>query len=245
MTMTHLHRTVLASALALGSLALLPAAHADDFPKNIIYLGAAYLNNHSSLPNLSGYNTPPNLNLAVGNATTLGLGYVRNLPGPWSFELALGYPPRVRTYAEGSGWGSLARAGVTDVDVYSPTAFINYHIRGKEATWDPFVGLGLNYTWFRNNTALQPLKDDLRTNQVDIHLSSNWALAAHVGMIYRLNSRWSVVGTIAYADVRSDLTTTSYQNAQPESSVRVITSQAKTTIKFNPVIYTLAVGYSF
>lgn len=238
MTKTLLHRTVLASALALGSLALLPAAHADDFPKNIVYLGAAYLNNHSSLPNLSGYNTPPNLNLAVGNATTLGLGYVRNLPGPWSFELALGYPPRVRTYAEGSGWGSLARAGITDVDVYSPTAFINYHIRGKEATWDPFVGLGINYTWFRNTKALPPLTN--LQGPTDIHLSSDWALAAHVGLIYRFNSRWSLVGTIAYADVRSDLTSTSYT---PDRSV--ITSQAKTTIKFNPVIYTLAIGYSF
>lgn len=236
--MNSLQRTVLGSALALGSLGLLPAAHADDFPKNIIYVGAAYLNNHSSLPDLTGYNTPPNLNLAVGNATTLGLGYVRNLPGPWSFELALGYPPRVRTYAEGSGWASLRGVGVTDVDVYSPTAFLNYHIRGKQATWDPFVGLGVNYTWFRNTKALSPLTS--LQGPTDIHLSSDLTWAAHVGMIYRLNSRWSVVGTIAYADVRSDLTSTSYT---PDRSV--ITSQAKTTIKFNPVVYTLAIGYSF
>jgi outer membrane protein len=236
--MNALQRTVLGSALGLGSLGLLPVAHADDFPKNIVYVGAAYLNNHSSLPDLTGYNTPPNLNLAVGNATTLGLGYVRNLPGPWSFELALGYPPRVRTYAEGNGWASLRGAGVTDVDVYSPTAFINYHIRGKQATWDPFVGLGVNYTWFRNTKALSPLTN--LQGPTDVHLSSDLTWAAHVGMIYRFNSRWSVVGTIAYADVRSDLTSTSYT---PDGSV--ITSQAKTTIKFNPVVYTLAIGYSF
>ncbi|WP_449369485.1 OmpW/AlkL family protein [Thiomonas sp.] len=236
--MNTLQRTALGSALAAASLGLVPAAHADEFPKNIVYVGAAYLNNHSSLPNLGGYNTPPILNLAVGNATTLGLGYVRNLPGPWSFELALGYPPRVRTYAEGSGWHSLSRAGVTDVDVYSPTAFINYHIRGKKAKWDPFVGLGVNYTWFRNTKALPPLTK--LQGPTDVHLSSDLTWAAHVGMIYRFNSRWSLVGTIAYADVRSDLTSTSYT---PDRAV--ITSQATTRIKFNPVVYTLAVGYSF
>ena len=238
--MNTMQRTALGGALAAASLGLMPAAHADDFPKNIVYIGAAYLNNHSSSPNLGGYNTPPNLNLAVGNATTLGLGYVRNLPGPWSFELALGYPPTVRTYAEGSGWGSTKGAGLTDVDVYSPTAFINYHIRGKEAKWDPFVGLGVNYTWFRNNKALSPLKQALNSEQVDIHLSSDLTWAAHLGMIYRFNSRWSLVGTVAYADVRSDLTSTSYS-----SDRSIIYNQSKTRIKFNPVIYTLAVGYSF
>lgn len=236
--MNALQRTVLGSIFSAASLALLPTAHADDFPKNIIYVGAAYLNNHPSQPNLSGYNTPPNLNLAEGNATTLGLGYVRNLPGPWSFELALGYPPTVRTYAEGSGWRTLSGVGVTDVDVYSPTAFINFHIRGKEAKWDPFVGLGVNYTWFRNTKALPPLEH--AQGPTDIHLSSDLTWAAHIGLIYRFNSRWSLVSTVAYSDVRSTLTSTSYTRDRS-----VITSQASTNIKFNPVVYTLAVGYSF
>lgn len=208
-------------------------------PQNTVFVGLAYLQNHSSLHNLSGYNTPPNLNLNVGNAATLGIVYVRNLPGPFSFELVLGYPPRLRTDAEGSGWGALRGVGVTDVDVYSPTAFINYHFFGNYAKWDPFVGLGINYTKFTNTKALPPLTGAQGPTQ--INLSDSWGAAAHVGLIYRFNPKWSVVGTVAIADVQSNLTSTSFSPVNPS----VITSQAKAHINFHPIVYTLALGYSF
>ena len=234
-----LRAALMAAGLMAGAV-FAPAAMAEDAgPQNTVFVGLAYLQNHSKSANLSGYNTPPNLNLDVGDATTLGLVYVRDLPGPFSFELVLGYPPRVRTDAAGSGWGALRGAGVTDVDVYSPTAFINYHFFGDYAKRDPFVGVGLNYTKFTNTKALPPLTGALGPTK--INLSDSWGAAAHVGLIYRFNSKWSVVGTVAVADVQSNLTSTSYSPVNPS----VITSQAKTHINFHPIIYTLAVGYSF
>ena len=234
-----LRAALMAAGLMAGAV-FAPAAMAEDGgPQNTVFVGLAYLQNHSKSANLSGYNTPPNLNLDVGDATTLGLVYVHDLPGPFSFELVLGYPPRVRTDAAGSGWGALRGAGVTDVDVYSPTAFINYHFFGDYAKWDPFVGVGLNYTKFTNTKALPPLTG--AQGPTKINLSDSWGAAAHVGLIYRFNSKWSVVGTVAVADVQSNLTSTSYSPVNPS----VITSQAKTRINFHPIIYTLAVGYSF
>lgn len=232
-----------ALALALGSIlaGLAPAAFADSTNPNTVYVGLAYLQNHSSSADLSGYNTPPGLNLDVGNAATLGLTYVRDLKGPWSFELVLGYPPKVRTDAMGVNWAKIGinpGTGVTDVDVVSPTAFINYHFMGHNAKWDPFVGLGINYTRFTNTKALTPLTSHLGTTTIS--LSDSWGAAAHVGMIYRIDDKWSLAGTVAIADVQSDLTSTSYV---PNTSI--ISSQGKTHINFHPVIYTLAVGYSF
>lgn len=132
-----------AVGLLAGAVCAPAARAAENNPSpNTIYAGVAYLQNHSSSADLSGYNTPPNLNLDVGNATTLGLGYVRDFAGPWSVEVALGYPPRVRTDAAGSGWGALRGAGITDVDVVSPSVFLNYHPFGHQAKWDPFIGRG-------------------------------------------------------------------------------------------------------
>ncbi len=229
----------LVAAGVLAAAAWAPAAQAAEASPNAIYVGVAYLQDHSSSPDLSGYNTPPNHNLDVGNATTLGLGYVRDLPGPWSVELALGYPPRVRTDAAGSGWGALRGAGITDVDVVSPTVFLNYHPLGHEGKWDPFVGLGVNYTRFTNTKALPPLTGAQGPTQ--IHLSDSWGGAAHVGVVYHFTPRWELVAALAVADVKSDLTSTSYSPVNPA----VITSQAKTRINFRPVVYTLALGYSF
>lgn len=232
--------------LALGCVATMALACATpaaaERPATSIYIGASYLQNHSSLPDLSGYNTPPGLNLDVGNATTMGLGIVHALSDRWSVELALGYPPRVRTAAMGVNWAKVGvnpGIGITDVDVYSPTAFVNYHPLGHEARWDPFVGVGLNHTWFSNTRALGSLTGAL--GPTDISLSDSWGAAAHVGLAYHIDNRWSLVGTLAYADVGSTLTSTSYSPLKPG----LITSRASTPIDFRPLLFTLAVGYSF
>ncbi len=233
-----------AAALAAATLAAAPAARAADLMdgNNTVYVGLAYLQNHSSMSDLSGLNTPPGLNLNVGNAPALGFGYVRNLGGPWSFELALGVPPRIRTDAMGVNWAALGvspGAGVTDVHVISPTAFINYHLLGKDVKFDPFVGLGINYTRFADNTALNTLNAHL--GPTTISLSDSWGMAAHAGMLYHIDQRWSLVATLGIADVNSNLTSTSYSPLNPS----LITSQGKTTIHFHPVVYTVALGYSF
>lgn len=239
-----LRRLAAAASLVAASLAMAPAANAADLMdgQNTVYIGMAYLQNHSSMSDLSGMNTPPGLNLDVGNAPALGFGYVRDLGGPWAFELALGVPPRVRTDAMGVNWAALGvspGAGVTDVHAISPTAFINYHMLGKEVKFDPFVGLGINFTRFSDNTALSSLTSHL--GPTSISLSDSWGLAAHAGMLYHIDKRWSVVAAVSIADVNSDLTSTSYSPLNPT----LITSQGKTTIHFHPMVYTLALGYSF
>ncbi|OIQ77752.1 outer membrane protein W precursor [mine drainage metagenome] len=223
-------------------LAAAPAARAAEGGVNTVYIGVAYLQAHSSLPDLSGLNTPSGLNLNVGNAATLGLGFVHDFNGHWSGELALGYPPRVRTDAMGAAWqkvGIQPGTGVTDVHLQSPTVFLNYHPLGVHHRIDPYVGLGVNYTRFTDTTALSSLNNAIGPTQ--IHLSDSWGAAAHVGLQYHFDRRWSLVGSIAVADVQSDLTATTYLRG----SSSVVVMQGKSHINFHPVVYTVAIGYSF
>ena len=228
--------------LGAALLASAPAARADDGGPNTVYLGLAYLQVHSSMADLSGMNTPPGLNLNVGNATTLGLGLVHDFSSHWSGELALGFPPRVRTDAMGAAWravGVQPGTGVTDVHLQSPTLFANYHPYGVHHRIDPYIGVGINYTRFTDTTALSPLTNAIGPTQ--IHLSDSWGPAAHIGLQYHFDRRWSLVGSIAIADVESDLTATTYLR----NSSSVVVMQGKTHINFHPVVYTLAIGYSF
>ena len=223
-------------------LAAAPSARADEAGVNTVYIGVAYLQAHSSLPDLSGMNTPAGLNLNVGNATTLGLGFVHDFNGHWSGELALGYPPRVRTDAMGAAWqkvGVQPGTGVTDVHLQSPTVFLNYHPYGVHHRIDPYIGLGVNYTRFTDTTALSPLTNAIGPTQ--IHLSDSWGAAAHIGLQYHFDRRWSLVGSIAVADVQSDLTATTYLRG----SSSVVVMQGKTHINFHSIVYTVAIGYSF
>ncbi len=244
MTTTQLRRAVAALSAA-AALAAAPAARAADTGgsagPNTIYAGLAYLQVHSSLPDLSGMNTPAGLNLDVGNATTLGLGIVHDVAPAWSVELALGVPPRVRTDAMGANWaaaGVRPGVGIVDVHMISPTVFANYHPLGVDSRIDPYVGIGVNYTRFTDTTALNALTGSVGPTQ--IHLSSSWGPAAHVGLVYHLDRRWSVVGSVAIADVQSDMTATTYV---PGTSI--VSMQGKTHINFHPIVYSLALGYSF
>ena len=240
-------RAAAASLLVAGAALAGACAHADTLGgagENTIYAGVADLQNHASLGDLHGLNTPPGLNLDIGNATTLGLGFVHNITDRWSVELALGAPPTVHTAAKGANWALLGISPgtrIADVDVLSPTVFFNWHPMTTRSRWDPFVGLGLNYTRFANTKALTPLTNAL--GPTELSLSDSWGPAAHVGLTYHIDQHWSVVGTVAIADVKSTLTVTSYSPAQV--SPRIVTSQSSTDINFHPVIYTLAVGYSF
>ena len=240
-------RAAAASLLVAGAALAGACAHADTLGgagENTIYAGVADLQNHASLGDLHGLNTPPGLNLDIGNATTLGLGFVHNITDRWSVELALGAPPTVHTAAKGANWALLGISPgtrIADVDVLSPTVFFNWHPLTTRSRWDPFVGLGLNYTRFANTKALTQLTNAL--GPTELSLSDSWGPAAHVGLTYHIDQHWSVVGTVAIADVKSTLTVTSYSPAQV--SPRIVTSQSSTDINFHPVIYTLAVGYSF
>lgn len=217
-------------------------AMADNSYANTVYFGAAYLQNQAQSPALSGYNTPPGLHLNVGNAPVLGMNLVHSLQGPWDFELDLGVPPTVTTYAYGQAWSKLGIAPgtpITKVDVMGPTAFINYNFNELGPKWHPFVGLGLNYVIFTHRRALPSLTNRLGPTKID--LTNSWGPAVHIGLVYRLDKRLSFATTLSYADVQSDLTSTTYSTVTPG----LVTAQGKTHLNFHPTVLMMGLGYGF
>ncbi|MGB7480865.1 MAG: OmpW family outer membrane protein [Burkholderiaceae bacterium] len=219
-------RLAVAAALGLASFAACAQ-------QNTIKLGVAHISIHSRADNLSSngpaFLTPQPAGISVGDATTLLVSYVRKLDDHWDLDLEAGWPPTHNTY----GVGTLAPFGViSKVKQAGPTLFINYNFGAPENRFRPFVGLGINYTRFYDgeSTASGQLASGGPTK---IELSDSWGPAAQVGASYKLADNWSVIGTIAVAQVKSDLTATT-------GSIR-----RTTTIDFRPVVYTLAIGYSF
>ena len=198
------------------------------------YVGGAFIDVNSSAPALSGGDPvpPPGAQIEVDDASTVGFGLTYRFNPSWSVEAALGIPPRHRTY----GAGFIEPFGqISSVKQVAPTVFVNYHLGGM-GQFEPFVGLGLNSTRFTGARST-PSGVAASGGPTRIELDDSWGAAVHVGASYKINDKWSIVGTIAYADVQSDLKATTTTN---EGDV------VRTThIKFNPVAYTLSVGYSF
>ena len=201
------------------------------------YVGGAYIDVRSKADPLTS--NPPTLppgveaGVRVGDASTIGLGVVYRFTPNWSVEAALGIPP------EHSGYGTdfLEPFGqISTVKQVAPTFFVNYHFVDVMPGFSPFVGLGINYTRFTDSKSTAS-GNAASGGPTSIDLSDSWGLAGHVGLTYQIDRNWSVVGTLAFANVESDLTATTPTNTG--NQVRT------TTIDFRPIVYTLSVGYSF
>ncbi|HJU70290.1 MAG TPA: OmpW family outer membrane protein [Paucimonas sp.] len=206
------------------------AAHAQ---QNTVRVGVAHLAIHSDSPNLSSngpaFLTPQPAGLTVGDATTLLLAYTRRLDQHWAFEVDMGVPPR----HDVNGTGTLQPFGViARVKQAGPTVFVNYNFGAEENKFRPFLGVGVNYTHFFD--AQSSSSGNLASGgPTKISLSDSVGLAAQVGASYQLTDRWSLVGSIVAAKVKSDMTATTGS------------LERKTTIDFRPVVYTLGVAYRF
>lgn len=229
----NLTRGACALALIAAGAAAPVAAQTHNF-----YIGGAYIDVHSKAPPLES-NPPPALPLPdagvkVDDAKTVLFGYAYRYNDTWSFELALGIPPEHKTY----GTGFIEPFGqISSMKQVAPTFFFNYHFGEVGGSgFDPFVGLGINYTKFTDGRSTAS-GNAASGGPTKIELSDSWGLAAHAGLKYKIDQNWSIVGTIAYADVESDVTATTTTNAG-----KVVRT---TTIDFRPVVYTLAIGYSF
>lgn len=225
------YKTIL-SALALAALSAAAGAQT-----HTVYIGGAYIDVHSKAQPLTS--TPPTLppgveaRVEVDDAKTVILGYLYQLNDAWSLEAALGIPPAHKVY----GKGFIEPFGqISSVKQVAPTFFANYHFGELLPQLRPFVGLGINYTHFTDARST-PSGNAASGGPTRIELKDSWGLAGHVGFNYAIDKQWSLVGTVAAAKVKSDVTATT--TTTTGDIVRT------TTIDFRPVAYTLSVGYSF
>jgi outer membrane protein len=215
-------------------------AWADDL--NTFRIGGSYVAPHSSTSDAVGpfLLTPDSgVSLRVKDQSTLFFSYARKLDDQYELELAAGIPPTHDVTAKLNptivpGYMVSAYQGQTIAKVrqFAPTLFVNHKFGEANATFRPFIGLGVNYTKFdhRISTALG---NSLNGGPTDIQMKDSWGLAAQVGVDYKLDDQWSIHGGISTAMVKSTITT--------------ITSGATRTmdIQFHPLVFTLAAGYSF
>ena len=223
-------------AALIGAGAAAPAVAGDR-----LFLGAASIQTHSSARDMSGMAVPSGLNLSTGDAATVGLAWEHDLDAGWAAEVEIGVPPRLQTRAAGPGWRALGVAPgsvISETRAIFPTVFMNYHIPAGER-WDPFVGIGINYTHFDGETALPPMTS--RMGPTTIALADSWGLAAHAGVRLRLDPRWSLFASVAAMDIGTDMTATSTSPLNPG----LVTSRATTHVDLHPVVYAVGVTREF
>jgi outer membrane protein len=114
-------------------------------------------------------------------------------------------------------------AKAADVKHLPPTVSVQYHFM-PQARFSPFVGVGLNYTRFFGIHETGPLAG------TRLDLSDSWGAAVHAGFDVHFSDRW-----LFMADVR-------WMNIETDAKV----NGAKVgTVKIDPWVYGIAIGYRF
>lgn len=117
----------------------------------------------------------------------------------WGLELLASTPFAHQVNADALG----VRAA--EVKHLPPTLNLQYYFNGGNNSFQPFVGLGVNYTVFFDeesdsqlNTALAGLG---ATGNADVELDSSVGLSLEAGFDYSLNDNWLLNITLWYTDI--------------------------------------------
>lgn len=79
-----------------------------------------------------------------------------------------------------------------------PTLSLQWHFN-PTGTVQPFLGAGINYTWFDSERSAGPIEG------APLKLSNSWGLAIHAGIDFRINERWFVGIDARKIDIDSDV----------------------------------------
>jgi len=130
--------------------------------------------------------------VSVNDDTVPELDITYMLSKHWGMELILGYSEH--TVKGVKNWKSLG--DVADTKVLPPTLLLQYHFL-PDATIRPYIGAGINYTYFFD----EDVPGILGTPGAKVKLDSSWGLAAQAGVDIAINQDWFVNIDMKYIDI--------------------------------------------
>lgn len=111
-----------------------------------------------------------------------------------------------------------------------PTLSLVYYPMDSASAFQPYVGAGINYTWFFD-TELSSEAEAKEFQGFD--LEDSWGLAAQLGMDYMLGDNLLLNAHVRYIDIDTTGTT------------RLAGNKVKVDLDVDPFVYMVGLGYKF
>lgn len=148
----------------------------------------------------------------------------------WGVELLAVYPYTHDIKVEGLG-------DVGEVSHLPPTLSIQYHFL-PEAQFQPYVGVGVNYTYFYDDEASGALKADGASLSIK---DNSWGFSADIGADWILNEKWFVNFDVRYIQIDTEAEVT----FPGSSAILTGGGTANIDVDVNPWVYGVHLGYRF
>ena len=172
----------------------------------------------------------------VDDDTQLGVTVSYMLTDQWSVELLASTPFEHDITLEDAP----VDAGSTRH--LPPTLTVNWYPRGGRDGWQPFIGAGLNYTYFWDEdtdgqleAALGEIVGGPGADPIpaDLDLDDSWGLALRAGVDVPINDNWAVSASLYWIDIDT------------EAEVSTPVADVDFDVEIDPWVYMLGVSYRF
>ena len=220
---------LLRAGCALAVLAACGAAQAQSAGSWSVRVGATHIAPQTRSDNLTAPSFP-GTKVDVGSASALTGGITYMLTDHWALDLPLGLPFKHSFYGDGAiaGVGKLG-----ETKVVPATLFAQYRFGEANATFRPYLGLGLTYSKFfknRSTAALTGVTGGTPANPTTASIDNKFGLTPQVGFVWNFNERMFL--DVAY--YKSFLKTTAHLSSGQSIGMRL-----------NPDVLAVGIGWRF
>ena len=226
-----MRKTLLATAVLAAAVAT-PAVQAHEAGDIIVRAGAIHLstNESSSKIKVAGVKQP-GTKATLNNDTQLGLNFAYMVTDNIGIELLAATPFKHDVHVKGTGI-NFVDGKLGSLKHLPPTLSAVYYPLDSKSSFQPYIGAGINYTWFFDEKLSSSAKNSaLAANSFKV--KNSWGLAAQVGADYMLTDNLMINGQVRYIDIDTDAT------------LNTVAGRTKVNVDVKPWVYMVGLGYKF
>lgn len=241
-------KTISKVSLACALVVAASGAFAQKAGDNIVSLGLASINPDAKLGTVTSTSTSAASAAAftaslkdatahVGSQTTVSFSWLHMYSDNIGAELGLGIPAEFTQDLNTPNGTVKTHPGAAKLKILTPAVLAKYFFGTSNDQWRPYLGLGLTHVTF----------NDVKTNAADATVQalaatsasfkSAWAPVYSAGVVYNIDDKWSVVGSVAYLPIKTTATFVGPGLGVPVTSTG--------DVKLNTTDYVVRVGYRF
>jgi len=175
----------------------------------------------------------------IDNESTPTISVLHMFTNDIGAELSLGVPPKltINMAAPHNTAEPVVNAAAT-AKALTPTVVAKYFFMEPTSAFRPYVGLGITHASFSSVTPRTSSTTVAELAGVSATMSSSWAPVYNAGLVYNINDKWSINGSVSYIPLKSDVVFVG-----PGLGLGNVTTNTKLTL--NPTDYVIRLGYKF
>ncbi|MHA6192826.1 OmpW/AlkL family protein [Pseudomonas wadenswilerensis] len=227
-----MNKSLLGASLIALALAA-PAVHAHQAGDFIVRAGAATASPNEDSGNLKLDGTKVSGTKAtLDSDTQLGLAFAYMITDHIGLELLAATPFQHEVAVKGLGAGLDGK--LADIKHLPPTLSLQYYPMDAGSKFQPYAGIGINYTLFFDESLSSERKAQGFSN---MKLKNSVGLAGQLGMDYMLTDNLLFNASVWYVDINTE--------ASIDGPSALGVGKTKVDVDVDPWVYMVGIGYKF